>query len=125
MHRPEDEPRYPKRPPRRRTRAVADGRNLGPPMTPQDLLIALRNGLQLSHDEILDALALGADRVESGAVAAPELTEDERALLIEQADHEVHRLDKLVVLTNRQRLCVGQCHLKLAGQFVHSHGNKS
>ena len=44
------------------------------------------------------------------------------ALLIEQRDHHMQRLDELMVTAHRQTLRVGQGHLEFAGQFVHSHG---
>jgi hypothetical protein len=43
------------------------------------------------------------------------------ALLVHERDHEVRRLDELVVLSDREGLRIGQRHLELAGQFVESH----
>ena len=43
------------------------------------------------------------------------------ALLVQQRHHDVGRLDELVVQADRQGLGLGERHLELAGQFVHSH----
>jgi hypothetical protein len=44
-------------------------------------------------------------------------------LLVQQGDHQVGRLDKLVVTTHREALGICQGLLKLACHFVHSHKN--
>ncbi len=43
------------------------------------------------------------------------------ALLIEQRDHDVLRLDELVIAADGERLRVGQGLLEFTGQFVHTH----
>ena len=45
------------------------------------------------------------------------------ALLVEQRDEQVHRLDELVVAADRKALCILQRELEFAGEFVHSHGD--
>ena len=47
---------------------------------------------------------------------------DAASVLIQQSEHQVHRLDELVIAPKRQALGFRQRHLKLACQFVHSHG---
>ena len=44
------------------------------------------------------------------------------ALLVQQRDHNVHRLDELMIHAHGQALGLGQGQLEFAGQFVHSHG---
>ena len=44
---------------------------------------------------------------------------------VEQRQHDVRRLEDLVVAAERQRLGVGQCLLKAAGEFVHAHGSRT
>lgn len=57
--------RYPSRPRNAGASQIsADGVDLGPPMLPQDVFLALRVSLALEDDEILDAFELGAARVE-------------------------------------------------------------
>ncbi len=43
------------------------------------------------------------------------------AFLIKQTDHQVDRLNKIVVITQRQRLRIRQRGLQLACQLIHSH----
>jgi hypothetical protein len=47
------------------------------------------------------------------------------AVLVQQRDHEVNRLDELVIAPDRQTLGIRQRHLELAGQLVHPHANLS
>jgi hypothetical protein len=44
------------------------------------------------------------------------------ALLVQQGNHQVDGLDKLVIPTDGQALSICQGHLKLCGQLIHSHG---
>ncbi len=44
------------------------------------------------------------------------------AVLIEQGDHDVGRLDELMIAAQREALRVAQGQLKFVGQFVHAHG---
>ncbi len=44
------------------------------------------------------------------------------AFLIQQGDHQMQRLDELVIPSHGQALRIRQGHLKLRGQLVHSHG---
>ena len=48
-------------------------------------------------------------------------TTDCAALLVQQRDQNVGRLDELVILAYGQRLRIGKRHLEFTGQFVHSH----
>jgi hypothetical protein len=52
---------------------VIDGADLGAAMTPADVLIAIRQYLELENDEIIAAMRAGADRVEADLLtgAAP------------------------------------------------------
>ena len=43
------------------------------------------------------------------------------ALLVQQCNHQVRRLDELVILPDSQRLRLSQSHLELACQFFHAH----
>jgi len=43
------------------------------------------------------------------------------ALLVKERNHDVYRLDELVILANRERLRLRKRHLKLACQFVQTH----
>ncbi len=43
------------------------------------------------------------------------------ALLVEQRQKQMNRFDIVVIAPDRERLGIGQRHLKLVGQFVHSH----
>ncbi len=43
------------------------------------------------------------------------------ALLVEQRGHHVHRLEHVVIASDRQRLRIGERLLKTRGEFVHSH----
>jgi len=43
------------------------------------------------------------------------------AFLVEHGDHQVDRLDELVILAHGKALGIGQGHLEFAGQFVHPH----
>jgi hypothetical protein len=72
---------------------VIDGADLGAVMTPSDVLIELRLITELQDDEIIDAMAAGADRVErdmtedpqSGMPALAALAPEERLAVIEVA----------------------------------------
>ncbi len=44
------------------------------------------------------------------------------ALLVQQGQHQVCRLDELVVATHRETLGIGQGHLELRRELVHPHG---
>ena len=44
------------------------------------------------------------------------------ALLVEQCNHQVHRLDHLMVAANSQRLGIRQRFLEFTGQTIHTHG---
>ena len=67
---------------------------------------------------------LRAEQVEVGTGLVQEGT-NAPPLLLEQRRHQVHRLDELVVTTDRQRLRVLQGRLKSGGQFVHPHKGAS
>jgi len=43
------------------------------------------------------------------------------ALLIEQRQHDVDRLDHVVVAPDRETLGIGQSLLQTRGQFIHAH----
>ena len=85
--------RYPKHSPALGPRMVIDGADLGAAMTPNDVLIELRLITELQDDEIIDAMAAGADRVErdmtedpqSGMPALAALAPEERLAVIEVA----------------------------------------
>ena len=85
--------RYPKHSPALGPRMVIDGADLGAVMTPSDVLIELRLITELQDDEIIDAMAAGADRVErdmtedpqSGMPALAALAPEERLAVIEVA----------------------------------------
>ena len=42
-------------------------------------------------------------------------------VLLQQGEQQVLRLDHLVVVTDRQALCIGQSLLKFGGKFVEAH----
>jgi hypothetical protein len=42
-------------------------------------------------------------------------------LLIQQGQHQVLRLNELMIPADSKALGIGQRHLELAGQFIHSH----
>ena len=85
--------RYPKHRPTLGPRMVIDGADLGAVMTPSDVLIELRLITELQDDEIIDAMAAGADRVERDMAKAPQsgmpalavLPPEERLAVIEVA----------------------------------------
>ena len=67
---------------------------------------------------------LRAQQVHVGAGLGQQATNG-AALLIKQRNHDVRRLDELVVLANSQGLRIGQRELKFASQFVQAHGDLS
>jgi len=72
--------------------------------------------------QAIDRVAkLGAQQVDVNARFRQQATYT-AALLVEQCDHHMYRLDELVILAHGQRLRIGKRHLEFAGQFVHSHG---
>ena len=46
------------------------------------------------------------------------------ALLVEQRDQHMHRLDELMIAAHGEALGIGEGGLKFTGQFVHAHGAK-
>lgn len=78
-------PRYATRHAVRLPPMTVDGHDLGPPLKPADVCIALRQALQLTDDDILAALAFGAERMEDRPELFAHLLEDERAAAIEDA----------------------------------------
>lgn len=89
------ERRYRKRSPTAGPIQIVDGVDLGPSMRPQDIYILLRHTFELEDDEMLDAFAAAADRVEAdlsgdGERAMAELTDAQRERAMAEA-REVSR----------------------------------
>ena len=64
---------------------------------------------------------LGAQLVDVGA-GLHEQRAHRAALAVEQRQHDVRRLEELVVAADGQGLGIGQGLLESAGEFVHAHG---
>jgi hypothetical protein len=80
-----------------------DGVDLGPSMTPQDVLIWLRIGCGLDDADVLPALRAGADRLEQTGdlLAMAELSDADRAAAVRQARDATN--SRLVAWRRRNR----------------------
>ncbi|MEW5425089.1 hypothetical protein [Amorphus sp. 3PC139-8] len=84
------ERRYRKRGPRALPPMVVDGRDLGPAMTPGDVMIWLRQILELDEVAIVAAMYAGAARLAEDPECLPDLDPSEIARTLEEA-REVSR----------------------------------
>lgn len=78
------DPRYGARSAERQAAMVVDGRDLGPPLKPQDLLVWLRRLHVLDDREVTEAMRLGA--ASDLAAIYPELTDAELGDAVEAGE---------------------------------------